>query len=73
MNQRILFVDDEGKILDSFMKSYKNDFHITISPSPKDAIELLRADNSFAVIVSDYRMNEMNGIEFLKVAKQISP
>jgi len=73
MNRRVLFVDDEEKILESFVKSYNNDFKITITASPKEAIELIRNGNNYAVIVSDFRMNEMNGVEFLKEAKESSP
>lgn len=73
MNRRILFVDDEEKILDSFMKTYQNDFEIVISSNPINALEILRGNNKFAVIVSDMRMKEMNGVDLLTAAKQISP
>jgi CheY-like chemotaxis protein len=73
MNRRILFIDDEENILDSFKKSYQNDFDITITSSPKKAIEILHSDNKFAAIVSDMRMNEMNGVDLLTTAKQLSP
>lgn len=73
MNRRILLVDDEEKMLDAFTKCYHNDFDVTVTPNPINAIDILHTDTKYAVIVSDMRMSEMNGIELLKAAKQLSP
>lgn len=73
MNRRILLVDDERRLLEAFAKCYKNEFDISIAINPCIALDILRYDKPYAVIVSDMRMKEMDGIEFLKKAKLITP
>lgn len=73
MNRRILLVDDERRIIEAFAKCYKNDFDISIATDTSIALDKLRYEKPYAVIVSDMRMHEMNGIEFLKNTKLITP
>ncbi len=73
MNKRVLLVDDEKRLLESFSKCYKDEFEISIASNPIKALTKLRLDKPYAVILSDMRMNEMDGIEFLKFAKRITP
>lgn len=73
MNRRILLVDDEKKILEAFAKCYKDEFDISIASDPLIALDKLRYDKPYAVIVSDMKMQDMNGIDFLKSAKEFTP
>lgn len=72
MLNRILFVDDDENILAGYKRNLRSRFIVNISPSPVEALELLKKDEPYAVIVSDFNMPVMDGIKFLAAAKQIS-
>lgn len=70
--QKVLFVDDEQNILSSIKRQLrKQGYEILLANSGAEGIEILR-NNSVQVIVSDLRMPEMNGVEFLNQANEIS-
>lgn len=63
----VLYVDDEPGLLE-LAKTYlemEEDLEVTTCESPLKAFKLLE-DGEFDVIVSDYQMPEMDGIQFLK-------
>lgn len=65
---RVLMVDDEQSFLDQaeiFLEKQNENFEVVTAPSAKKALESLE-DEDFDVIVSDYLMPEMDGLEFLK-------
>ncbi len=64
MKPKILYVDDEMENLTSFKYLFKKDFDLELSSSARDALELLQ-ETEFHIVVSDQRMPEMNGSEFL--------
>ncbi|WP_421903414.1 HD domain-containing phosphohydrolase [Maridesulfovibrio sp.] len=70
---KILFVDDDVAIHLLFSKISTERLHISCCPSGAAALETLKTDGSFHVIVSDYQMPEMDGVEFLTKAKDVSP
>ncbi len=62
---KVLFVDDERQNLVSFKATFREKFEVFIAASGPEAIELLEK-NSVHIIVTDQRMPEMTGIEFLQ-------
>lgn len=69
----ILFVDDEENVLKALKRLFiDEDFEIFTASSGKDGLEIL-TNNEFAVIVSDQRMPEMTGTDFLLKAKELYP
>lgn len=67
---KILFVDDEENVLTAVKRAFLDtDYAILTATSGKDAIKILE-ENDVQVIVSDYRMPEMNGAELLKIVKK---
>ncbi|WP_348674909.1 response regulator [uncultured Abyssibacter sp.] len=69
---RLLFVDDESRILVSLKSIFRNDYDVRIANSGAEAIDILRgwpAD----VLVSDQRMPEMTGVDVLRSAAEIRP
>jgi two-component system response regulator AtoC len=68
----ILVVDDEEDNLDAFRFAFRKSFQISYALGGQAALDLLDRVDA-AVIVSDQRMPKMNGIEFLKRAKERRP
>lgn len=69
----ILFVDDEENVLKALNRLFIDEnFEIFMASSGKEGLEIL-TNNEFAVIVSDQRMPEMTGTEFLLKAKELYP
>lgn len=71
---RILVLDDD-KLVTSSLKSLfmLEDFtDVAIFNSANEALEFLKK-NPRDVIISDFMMDEMNGLEFLSAAKTLSP
>lgn len=71
--EKILLIDDEPNILQAYKRILRRDFDIYTAESGREALELLKREGEFAVIVSDMRMPEMNGIEFLSKTQQMFP
>lgn len=70
----VLIVDDEEMVITS-LRAYlrlETDYNIEGMTDPEDAAKYLEA-NAVDVIVSDYLMPKMNGIQLLALAKQLQP
>ena len=69
----LLLVDDEENILSALTRLLRRDaYHILRAGSGKEGLELLAA-NKVGVIISDQRMPEMSGVEFLSQVKELYP
>uniref|UniRef100_UPI0030DB15C6 EAL domain-containing protein n=1 Tax=uncultured Marinobacter sp. TaxID=187379 RepID=UPI0030DB15C6 len=69
----LLLLDDETNILRALSRVLRRDgYRILSSTSVREAFELLAA-NDVQVIISDQRMPEMSGTEFLSQVKNIYP
>ncbi len=63
---RILFVDDERNVLRSLERLFlEEEYEIFTAASGQEGLETLEQSGPFQLIVSDYRMPAMNGVEFL--------
>jgi serine/threonine-protein kinase len=69
---RVLFVDDDDRILTGLRSLFRHDFQVTTAPSAALALEYLSRFD-FHVVVSDQRMPEMTGLQLLKKVHEISP
>ncbi len=70
---RILIVDDEKQVLKSLVRCFrKENYEIDTCDRPKQALELLN-EQQFHLIISDFKMPEMNGAELLKEVKNRFP
>ncbi|QJB57183.1 HD domain-containing phosphohydrolase [Pseudodesulfovibrio sp. zrk46] len=73
MKQRILLVDDEPNVLSALRRQLRDLFEVEIDTDPLNALANIDKKHPFAAVVSDFRMPKMNGIEFLKEVKELSP
>lgn len=62
---KMLVVDDEPDNLDLLYRTFRRDFTVLRAESGIAALELLATEGEVAVIISDQRMPEMKGTEFL--------
>lgn len=63
--QKILVVDDEPDNLDLLYRTFRRDFNVLKADSGINALKILASEGEVAVIISDQRMPEMKGTEFL--------
>lgn len=69
---KILIVDDEPDNLALLYRTLRGKYDIAKSTSPLAALEMLRNEH-FHCILSDHKMPEMDGVEFLKRSCAIQP
>lgn len=69
----LLIVDDERFVLNALTRLLRRDQHdIVTVEAPTQALDVLR-ERPVGVIVSDYRMPEMDGVQFLRQARDVAP
>jgi response regulator RpfG family c-di-GMP phosphodiesterase len=73
MNRKVLLVDDDVNILAAYRRVLRGKLELSVAESGKEALTILKRSDPFAVIVSDYRMPEMDGIEILARARELCP
>jgi len=77
----IVIVDDDEQVLRAIQRDmrsqYRDDYRIIATESAKEALELVKdlklKNDTVALFVSDQRMPEMEGIDFLTEAKALYP
>ncbi len=62
---KMLVVDDEPDNLDLLYRTFRRDFRVFKADSGVSALDVLAQEGEVAVIISDQRMPEMKGTEFL--------
>ena len=69
----LLVVDDEANILNALGRLFRRDgYRLLQASSGQEALKLL-AENEVGVILSDQRMPDMSGVEFLRKAREHWP
>ncbi len=77
----IIIVDDDEQVLRAIHRDirnqYRNSYRVSASNSAKEALELIKElqlkNDTVALFISDQRMPEMEGIDFLRKAKEFFP
>lgn len=62
---KLLVVDDETDNLDLLYRTFRREFQVYKAESAMSALQVLEDRGEMAIIISDQRMPEMNGTEFL--------
>ena len=74
MKYNILIVDDEKFNLDAIRRALrKENYNLFFATNGEEALEILRKEQPFQMIITDQRMPGMDGIELLQKSLEISP
>jgi serine phosphatase RsbU (regulator of sigma subunit) len=73
MKDKVLLVDDDAMVLAGLKRQLRNQFSVDTALSGEEALKRVQENGPYAVIVSDYMMPGMNGIEFLSYVKKSEP
>ena len=69
---RVMFVDDEERILRSLALQFRRDYEVVTESDPLRALERL-AREPVHIVVSDQRMPQMSGAELLTQVREMAP
>ena len=69
---RILFVDDEERILTALKNIFRGKYHVLTATNGQEALEFMRKFQ-IPVVVSDQRMPGMLGVDLLRRSRESSP
>ena len=73
MERTLLLVDDEEDVIASLERLLRYDgYNILHASSGRQGLEIL-AKHNIGVVISDQRMPEMSGVEFLAQVKELYP
>ena len=72
MKHNIIYVDDEPENLRAFVFVFRRDYNIYTTDSPSQGLVYLH-NNDVHLIITDQRMPEMKGVEFLKQVHEFMP
>jgi FixJ family two-component response regulator len=70
---RVLFVDDEQRLLESIAINLRKDYDVHVATSGDQALSKLSELRNVAVVVSDFRMPQMDGATFLHEVMSRAP
>ena len=70
---KLMVVDDEPDNLELLYRTFRRDFQVFKANNAISAIDILDKEGEMAVIISDQRMPEMNGTEFLSLTVERFP
>ncbi len=73
LDVKVLMVDDEVNALRGFQRILGRKFALTTASSGPEALEIMKQQGPFGVVVTDMRMPEMTGVEFLAAARLAFP
>lgn len=64
----VLYVEDDEQMVEVVAEAFREEFELVAVSNSEDGLKLIQK-RSFDVIISDYRMSQINGIEFLKLLR----
>ncbi len=69
----LLYVDDEILNLTLFKLNFKKEYTIFTAESGEEGLNILKENNEISAVISDMKMPGMNGVEFIRTAKNMFP
>lgn len=68
----LLYVDDEETNLQLFDLTFSKHFNIVTASTPDEALELVK-NQQIKIVISDYKMPKMNGMQLIEQIKKLKP
>jgi YesN/AraC family two-component response regulator len=68
----LLYVDDEETNLQLFDLTFSTHFNIVTASSAEEALEIVK-NQKIKIVISDYKMPRMNGMELIQEIKKLKP
>ncbi len=72
-SKKVLFVDDEPDLLTLYRRLAEKYYNTVTAKNGAEGLKVLKDQGPFAVLVTDYRMPQMDGVELLTAARKICP
>lgn len=73
MKSNVLIVDDDANLLSSLQRKLRSSFEVVTAQSGAEGITALKEKALFSAVITDYRMPETDGIQFLAEARKVAP
>ena len=72
MKQKIIYIDDEKANLYLFNINFRRYYEVYTCESPVEALKVIE-DEGIQVILTDYKMPKINGLQLIEKIKEIKP
>ncbi|WP_319582436.1 HD domain-containing phosphohydrolase [uncultured Pseudodesulfovibrio sp.] len=69
----VLMVDDEPRVLDAHRRTLRTRFDLHTALGGLEALELMKTHGPFTVVVSDFKMPDLDGISLLAKVAELYP
>ena len=73
MNNKVLLIDNDRHNITSFERNFRLKYDVMTAQSGEEGLSMIKADGPFAVIIADYSIPGMNGVQLFSLAKEIAP
>lgn len=73
INEKVLVVDDDPAILTLYKKHFESVVDIFTAQHPLEGLEILKKSGPFALLVTDFKLPEIDGLQLINKASEIAP
>ena len=73
LTRRVLCVDDDPNLLEGLSRQLRRQFEIDTALGGAAGLQAIADRGSYAVVMTDMRMPVMDGVQFLKEVRKVSP